>query len=334
MPAVPASGTEVPTLPGRLMMHLQPVVVLGTGAVHRFEALARLVGTDGALMQPASFLPGLTDADRDLLLRDGLDQVLGHLAIWAHDGVEITASINISTESLRHPGCATWVTRALDRHRVPPGQLLLEVLEDGAIDSDAQRDTIAVLHERGVGLVMDDMGVGHSTLARLTAFPFLGAKVDRSYVLAIDDDPVVALRRIDALVTLSHELGWDLAVEGIETLSVAEAVVGLGVARAQGYLFARPMPADEVPAFVAAFRSPVRPGVVTTYLGALAYHLEPTRAAVHTLEDCPVTVFLAREVPDEHDVRRWHEAQHLPERDLVSGSALVGWLRERATTTS
>lgn len=317
--------------PGRLSMYMQPVVQLGTGKVHRFEALARLVTDDGDVLLPGQFLPTMSRDGLATLFRNGVEQVLEHLATWRRRGLVTTASVNISPTTLRDPQCAAWVASALERHEVAPQRLLLEVLEDEVMDSAVQRDTLHAMRDLGVASVVDDMGVGYSTLARMTGFPFLGAKVDRSYVASIAADPVSSLGRIDAFVRLSRDLGWDLAIEGIETVAVGEAVAALGALRAQGYLFARPMPPDRVPGFVPSFRSPVRAGQVTTALGALGHHWE-VGMPTGPFAACPVSGFLSERAPAE--VATWHARVHACPEDLAAGASLVDWLTRRAARTS
>lgn len=340
-PAAAAAVTEVSDRSasglgaGRLSMHMQPVVELVNGRVHRFEALARLVTPHGDVLGPLQFLPALSLEGVDELFRLGLDQVVEHLARWRRLGLATTVSLNISPTTLRDPHCASWVASTLERHGVPASALLLEVLEDEVIDHPDQHRTLEAVRDLGVELVMDDMGAGYSTLARLTALPFAGAKIDRSYVSTMASDPLPALTRLDSLVRLADDFGWDLVVEGIETVAVGEAVAALGVARAQGYLFARPMPAEDVPFFLASFRTPARTGQVTTALGALAHHVhaDGTIGSV-PLEACPVTAYIAgQQAPAS--VLELHADLHRDGPPVRRpGPSLLDWLVNRVLTSA
>ncbi|TFD29840.1 GGDEF domain-containing phosphodiesterase [Cryobacterium cryoconiti] len=314
---------------GGLSMFMQPVLDLRTGGLHRVEALARLTLADGTVLVPARFLPALDEADLDELFRRGLDQALACLTQWDHEGLSTGVSVNLSPSTLRHPDCARWVGDAIRRHGIEPGRLGLELLETLAMDADVQIEAIDRLLHLGVGLSLDDLGSGYSTLQRLFALPFDAIKLDRGLLDEIRSRPVETLRVISALTQMGRDFGVGVVIEGLEDVGTAEAASILGVPLGQGYVFARPMPAAEVPGWVAAFVVPLQPNTVRSALGALAYHWQfLCLASPHPtgLDGCPLTDFISRHSTTSADARRWHAYQHDRAADPVYGRMLADWL--------
>ncbi|MBC7441082.1 MAG: EAL domain-containing protein [Ramlibacter sp.] len=314
---------------GGLSMFMQPVFDLGTGLLSRVEALARLILEDGTVVPPARFLPALDDADLDELFRLGLDQALGWLARWDSQGLSTRVSVNISPSTLRNPDCPWWVSDAIRRHGIEPDRLGLELLETVAVESDVQIDAIDRLLRLGVGLALDDLGSGYSSLQRLFALPFDTIKLDRGLLVEIRSRPVETLSLISALTQMGRDFGVSVVIEGLEDAGMAEAASILGVPQGQGYFLARPMPAAEVPHWVTGFTFPIRGDGFQTALGALAYHWQFLRwASPHPtpLEDCPLSGFISPRSAAADAARRWHTDQHAPNPGAVCGRMLADWL--------
>ena len=314
---------------GGLSMFMQPVLDLRTGGLSRVEALARLTLSDGTVIPPARFLPALDEADLDELFRRGLNEALACITRWDDAGLSTRVSVNLSPSTLRHPECARWVGDAIRRHGIEPDRLGLELLETLAVDTDAQIEAIDRLLRLGVGLSLDDLGSGYSTLQRLFALPFDAIKLDRGLLFEIRSRPVETLRVISALTQMGRDFGVGVVIEGLEDAGMAEAASILGVPLGQGYVFARPMPAEEVPGWVAGFAFPLRTGTVRSALGALAYHWQfLCLASPHptALADCPLTDFISRNSTTAPAARRWHAHQHGRAPDPVYGQMLADWL--------
>lgn len=317
-----------------LHVYMQPVVDLRTGVVHLFEALARLELADGTLLLPHDFLPLLDEADVALLFRRCLDAVGTQLADWDAVGIRVVSSVNLTPSTLRDRECASWVEGALRQHGIAPDRLGLELTECGVVDDAVQLGVLGELRALGVGLMMDDLGSGYSTLKRLTKLHFDTVKIDRELVAQLRSAPTRALGMLSALIQLGRDLESDIVVEGLEDDALVEAVTLLGAPYGQGYALARPMPMHAVPEWLG--RDPVRSdrAVIRTFLGALAYHWKLHRAgSTHpgTVGACPITPLLAAEDLAGTSVLGWHQQQHRASFERGSSDDLVQWLAARST---
>jgi len=247
----------------RLELHYQPVVALGTGHLIRLEALARLRLPDGKLILPGGFLDGFGHAELIRLFLDGLHQALAQLASWEGEGLVVGVSVNLPPAVLAEPECARWVTTALTENRVAPARLQLEILESEDPCDMATHD--AALHElagHGVGLALDDLGSGYSSLLRLSQLPLDGAKIDQGLVREAVRAPRRGVGVIGALVRLAQSLGLESVIEGLETPEMVEMAAILGADAGQGYALARPMPPREVLGWARGFALSVNPVAV------------------------------------------------------------------------
>lgn len=260
-PAVTAVGAAVRrSLRGDgLRMLMQPIIDLRTGEVPGVEALARLVLDDRpdhvTVVGPVEFLPLLDDSDLDFLFRAGLDRALAAVAGWEEGGLRLNVGVNLEPSTLRDPRCADWVAALLDRYSLDGERVILELLETDVLDAPVQLESLVRLCDLGVAVAVDDFGTGYSTAERLAALPVAIVKVDRELTAGLGGGPAPAFDAVAELIELGRASGCDVVVEGIEDAAQAEAARRLGASHGQGYLFARPMPADEVPDWVAGFRA-------------------------------------------------------------------------------
>ncbi|GAA1114994.1 putative bifunctional diguanylate cyclase/phosphodiesterase [Arthrobacter flavus] len=314
---------------GGLEAYMQPVIDLRDGSVHLFEALARLRMTDGRLVSPGDFLPYLTEAELDLLFVGMLDQALGWVATWDAEGLRANISVNLPPSTLLNPDCLSLVRDALQRHNIAPDRLGLELLESQTLQWEIQRDALDQLVGLGVGLAMDDLGAGYSSLKRLSVLPFNAIKLDRELLTEIRRKPVETLSMIASLIQMGRDFEMNVAIEGLEDLGITEAAVVLGAPLGQGYYLTRPLPAAEAAGWAGGFTLDVQPNAPRTYLGGLAYHWQFARlGAPHPrpLTTCPLTGLLD-DSPASEDVMRWHALQHDPDATHPSaGRMLVDWL--------
>ncbi len=321
---------------GGLQMFFQPVIDLRTGKLRRLEALARLALDDGTILSPASFLPVLADTDFDWLFRSGLNQSLRQLTDWDGAGQRLNVSINLPPSSLVHPECPQWVASALSSHNIAPSRLVLELLEEPIEDAASQSRAFNDLLALGVGIAMDDLGAGHSSLRRLTAAAFSSVKIDHRILTQIRTSPIPTLKFLTTMIQMGRDMGWNVVAEGLEDAGITEAAAVVGIPYGQGYHLARPMPAGDVLPWLKEFIYPPLDGDVRTLLGALAFHWRFTRlGSPHpgTLESCPLTSFLDRNHSDAEAVT-WHGQQHSPAADHNGSSlALLDWLTAQVTET-
>jgi diguanylate cyclase (GGDEF)-like protein/PAS domain S-box-containing protein len=236
-----------------LRLHYQPEIDVDSRRVVGVEALLRWESKTRGFIPPSDFIPiaeatGLILPLGDFVLREACAQT----AMWLRDGLigeSFVTWVNISGKQLAAGRVGTAVEQALEATGLPPTHLGLEVTEtaivpDGSTGERA-REELQLLHDRGVRIAIDDFGTGFSSLGQLRRFPIDVIKVDRSFVQGVEHDPKdVAITA--NLVTLAHALGLVAIAEGIESHGQLSSIRELGCDLAQGFLFARPVPADEL----------------------------------------------------------------------------------------
>jgi EAL domain-containing protein (putative c-di-GMP-specific phosphodiesterase class I) len=160
-------------------------------------------------------------------------------------GLNVDIHINIGAARLGNTGFEEQVKRTLERHRIAPGRLVVEITETVPIvdlaDAAAQ---IVRLNETGVRVALDDFGAGYNSLTYLHALPVDIVKLDRS--LAVGSDPVRDLALYRSVIGLCAELGFDVIAEGIESTAQVDTIRAAGCRLAQGDLFGRPAPIGDI----------------------------------------------------------------------------------------
>jgi len=229
-----------------LRLHYQPIVNLSDGRVLGVEALVRMPGQDGTLLTPAEFIPQAEASG--LVVPMGawvVGQALTDLAMWREAGRELTMSVNVSPSQLRDEGFATYLLEEAARHGIRPEWISIEVTETALIHDPARsRAELTALNQAGVRVSLDDFGTGYSSLSWLTQFPVNVVKIDKSFT----DDVGVDERKtaiVSAVISVSHELGFTVVAEGIESEDQRRRLLALGCDNGQGYLFGHPVPVEE-----------------------------------------------------------------------------------------
>jgi c-di-GMP-specific phosphodiesterase len=245
-----------------ITLEFQPLADLVTREWVGVEALARWDHPQRGPVPPEVFVAIAEESDLVRMLGDRvLDLVVAQLATWRDHPVMkgVVVGANVSGRHLSDPSFVPTLTQRFLAQGVKPVRLIIELTETSMMeDYEAARATVTALGDLGVTLVIDDFGTGQSTLTRLRQFPAYGVKLDRSFIedLAHDhrSEDIVA-----AVVQLAHALGMVVCAEGVENVEQLRAVTRLGVDLVQGFLVARPMPADKVAALfghpAAALRS-------------------------------------------------------------------------------
>lgn len=240
---------------GELRPYYQPMVDIDDGRVLGLEALLRWEHPRLGTLPPAAFMPGVEASALVVPVgRAVLDAALAEVAALAAAGIalERSVAVNVAGGQLARPGLSADVFAALDRHKVAPERLALEITETTALpDPGLARTELCRLDDAGVHIVLDDFGVGWSNLSRLLELPVRALKLDRSIAGAVVRDPRAA--RIVALsVRAAAEFGVDVVAEGVETEDVRLRLCAAGVQWAQGWLFGAPVPAASLPRLLAA----------------------------------------------------------------------------------
>ncbi|HEY5456998.1 MAG TPA: EAL domain-containing protein [Acidothermaceae bacterium] len=242
---------------GALTLAYQPQIDLRTGRLQAVEALARWTHPQLGPIGPDEFIPLAEDT--------GLMPALGawvlatscaHAAAWRTRGsARIGLSVNVSGRQLADDDIIGTVEHALAASGLPASTLTLEITESVLMrDPCRAAQRLAILKRLGIRISIDDFGTGHSSLASLTTFPIDELKIDRSFIAPLPQDST-ALRVTTAIIALAEGLGLTTVAEGIEMPAQHQLLRDLTCTLGQGYLFARPLPADQIPSLL---RTPLR----------------------------------------------------------------------------
>jgi len=240
-----------------IAFYYQPQVELNTGAVIGVEALLRWHHPQRGPVDPEELIRVAEHSGvmRLLTLR-AVDDVVGQLAKWQADGLFLRASINVSVRDLHTGEIVDRLAERLRHDGVGPGQVQLEITE-GALMADPRRvlTTLRRLERLGVALSLDDFGTGYSSMQHLRRLPLAEVKIDRSFVLGMAEDPDdEAIVR--SIIELSGALGLRVVAEGVEDERTFLMLARMRCEVAQGWFYARPMPADQLASWLSRYRPP------------------------------------------------------------------------------
>ncbi|OOG23679.1 hypothetical protein B1C78_10345 [Thioalkalivibrio denitrificans] len=233
---------------GLFIPHFQPQVSLADGSLVGLEALARCLDGNPTPLSPAEFIP--LAEETGLIVPLGqliLERVLTCIGEWTRAGLRVPpVAVNFSARQFRQGDFESGLRETLSRSGVDPSTLVVELTESSLLqDFSKAEKTMRSLAELGVRFAIDDFGTGFSSLSYLARLPFHTLKIDRSFISAIEQD--VRQRAItEALILMSRGLDLRVVAEGVETEDQARRLMGMGCHSAQGFFYARPMPAEEV----------------------------------------------------------------------------------------
>ena len=230
------------------LLHYQPVV---NAAGHRMgvEALVRWHHPQRGMVSPGEFIPLAEQTGLILPLgQQVLRMACTQLAQWSQqpDTCDWTVAVNVSAQEFRHPDFVKRVLDALRESGANAHQLKIELTESLLLqDVEDGIAKMRALREQGVGFSLDDFGTGYSSLSYLKRLPLDQLKIDQSFVRDVLTDPNDAAIAC-TIVTLAQSLGLDVVAEGVETEGQREFLLRNGCHQFQGYLFGRPVPADQL----------------------------------------------------------------------------------------
>jgi diguanylate cyclase (GGDEF)-like protein len=231
----------------------QPKFDLRSGKACAAEALLRWRRPDGVLVPPVEFIPVLEETG--LIVPVG-EWVLGRacrdLKAWKDGGARtVPVAVNLSARQFRQQDLDVRIQALVREAGVSPGLIELEITESQLMhDPDRAMRIVRALHDGGIRIALDDFGTGYSSLSYLTRFAMSSLKIDRSFVANVLSDQASAAI-VRAIVDMAHTLGFTVVAEGVETEGQVAFLRGLSCDQAQGYFFARPMPAAELAAILA-----------------------------------------------------------------------------------
>ncbi|MFI5958007.1 putative bifunctional diguanylate cyclase/phosphodiesterase [Cryptosporangium sp. NPDC051539] len=243
---------------GEFEVHYQPIVELESERITAVEALVRWRHPTRGLLGPGAFLEtaeasGLLPALDGFVLRAACRQV----GLWRKSRPTFVVSVNVCAAHLVDPGLADEVAAALAEASLPAEALMLEVTETALVaDLAMAARSLRELADLGVRIALDDFGTGYSSLTYLRTLPIHALKIDRSFVRDLDGNATdEAVTR--AILGLAETLGLRPVAEGVEGVSQADRLRDLRCGHAQGFLFAKPMPASGVTELLAGPDEPL-----------------------------------------------------------------------------
>jgi diguanylate cyclase (GGDEF)-like protein/PAS domain S-box-containing protein len=229
------------------VLHWQPIVDPGSGALRKLEALIRWQDPFRGLVMPDEFIAfaeetGFIDRVGDWVVGAVRDQVLA----WERAGyLPPRTTVNVSPRQLRRPDFGQRLLALVAQHGVAE-RLTVEITESAAMADPLRTDPVLTeLASSGIEIAVDDFGAGYSSLSRLRTMPVQVLKIDKTFLEAVPDDPE-ATAIVTAIIELAAALGMEAVAEGVENEHQRRFLVERGCPLAQGYLLGRPVPAEEI----------------------------------------------------------------------------------------
>ncbi len=234
------------------VLHYQPLVTTADGRIRGVEALLRWRDPVRGLIPPDQFIP--IAEETGLIISIGewvLHQACRQMREWLDAGLPLeTIAVNLSPREFQRTDILRRITGALSETGIPAHCLELEITESALMDLGPNAENrLAALKALGVRLAIDDFGTGWSSLAYLRRLPIDKLKIDRSFVHDMPEDST-SVEITAAIVSLARNLKLEVLAEGVETQAQFDELVRLGCDLVQGYFFARPLPAEDIPAIL------------------------------------------------------------------------------------
>ncbi len=235
---------------GQFELYYQPKVSLASGRIEGCEALVRWHEPELGMVGPGDFIPVAEETGLIVGLGEWvLEEACRQAADWSRRGVcEVPVAVNLSPEQFRRPGLARRVARVVQEAGIPPERLELEITEGVMLhDTEQVIRELDEMRALGMRIALDDFGTGYSSLSYVRRLPVDTLKIDRTFIMDIDEDPEdAALTR--AIIALGHVLGLRSVAEGVETEAQRARLASWSCDQMQGFLFSRPLPAAELEA--------------------------------------------------------------------------------------
>ncbi|NHZ66324.1 putative bifunctional diguanylate cyclase/phosphodiesterase [Massilia genomosp. 1] len=240
-------------------LHVQPKIRLDTGEVVGVESLVRWVHPERGNVFPDEFIPFAEQTGFiRVLTRWVLDQSGALCSELQRQGIYLKISVNLSTRDLLDQDLPAKFKEILTRHQLSAGSFCLEITESAIMDDPVRaQQTLERLHTMGVDLSIDDFGTGYSSLAYLKRLPVDELKIDKSFVLNMEND-IGDTKIVRSTIDLGHNMGLRVVAEGIESEAVWRLLAALGCDQGQGYFMSRPIAADKLVGWIAGWTPPAK----------------------------------------------------------------------------
>ena len=232
---------------GELQLHYQPKVDMQKGLVLGAEALLRWNHPQKGLLYPDYFLPDVND-NAEIMLQLGrwvISSAIQQLSLWVSKGYKLSMNINISAHEFNDKSTIPFISSLLNTYTmIDPSQIELEILETNALkDIQMAHNVIKEFHALGLSIALDDFGTGYSTMSYLKELPVNTLKIDKSFVIEMLHNKG-SYSILEAAIGLSHAFHCQTIAEGVESQEHGVKLIELGCKVGQGYVIAKPMPAD------------------------------------------------------------------------------------------
>lgn len=242
---------------GEIRAWFQPQLSTDSGEVTGVEALVRWQHPDRGCLAPGAFLPALEGSNlMELLGQTMLTQSLAALAEFDRKGLRIpTVAVNFSAQELRDPQLPERLGWTLDRFGLAPSRLTVEVLESvvAGDGEDIIASNIGRIAGMGCAVDLDDFGTGHASITAIRRFAPNRLKIDRSFIRDVDQNRDQQ-NLVTAILSLAERLGLETLAEGVETPAEHALLAQLGCGHVQGYVIAKPMPVEDLAAWLGTHR--------------------------------------------------------------------------------
>ena len=238
----------------QFLLHYQPKVDLATRRIRGLEALIRWRDPERGLVSPLEFIPVLEESG--LIVDVGrwvIEQAIADTRAWRALQLDVPrVAVNVSQVQLQHKNFVATVLAALGPARDRAGGIDLEITESLiAQNTEANVEKLRELRTAGMQVFMDDFGTGYSSLSQITQLPLDALKIDRAFISGMTDS-AEHMVIVSTIVNLAKALGIFVVAEGVETEDQVGRLKALGCDEGQGYLFSRPLPADEIAKLLAS----------------------------------------------------------------------------------
>ncbi len=260
---LPVDNEEAGSLPALadLILHYQPVVALASGRIVGFEALVRWLHPERGLLHPDSFVPlaeetgYIIEIDKWVWARAALQLGEWQQRYGLHDPLRM--NVNLSATDLADPGVSQTISGIIHDAGIEPSHFVVEVTESVLLDdTDQTMEFLEGLRRDGVGLALDDFGTAFSSLSYVRRFPFNNLKLDISFTSELPHS-TRSMLLVEEICHMATSMEMKCTAEGIERPEQAAALLGVGCELGQGYLYSRPVPAEECEILLDHSRAPV-----------------------------------------------------------------------------
>jgi len=241
----------------QLVMHYQPVFDLNSNHITHAEALIRWQHPEKGLLMPDDFIPVAEETGLIIALGEWVIQtVCEQMGAWnGAFNAKLQVCLNISPNQMKHADLEKQLASALRIHHASAGHLSIEVTENVLLEGlDTIRGRLDNMRQMGIHFLIDDFGTGFSSVRYLKQLPFDGLKIDREFISGVDTDAEKAVL-VKSMIDMAHSLNLKVVAEGVEREAEADFLRQHHCDYGQGYLFGKPVPADQFQAMLEAQKS-------------------------------------------------------------------------------